>query len=194
MFDPNLNPYASPLSDAKAFDPPPVKSNAETIRREHIAHETSVKAVGLLYLLSAILLIPMGVLSSLYGFRVALEGGADATGATLVGGVGFFYMGFGALSAAMWRGFRNLQPWIKIPATVLGALGLLSIPIGTIINGYILYLMHCEKGKTVFSENYKLIIAQTPHVKYRTSPIVMALAILLVLALVSICIAGAVLS
>jgi hypothetical protein len=41
-----------------------------------------------------------------------------------------------------------------------------------LINGYILYLVFSQKGKTVFSDEYQAVIQQTPHIKYRTSIII----------------------
>ncbi len=73
-------------------------------------------------------------------------------------------------------GLRRLRGWTKIPVGVLSGLGLLSFPIGTLINGYILYLVFSEKGSRVFSPEYQEIIRQTPHIKYQTSIIVKILA------------------
>lgn len=84
-------------------------------------------------------------------------------------------------------GFKKLSPWARIAGTVLSSLGLLAFPVGTLINVYILYLLLCEKGKMVFSGEYKTIIQQTPHLKSKTSIIVWALlGILLVLLLVGL--------
>jgi hypothetical protein len=54
----------------------------------------------------------------------------------------------------------------------MSAIGLIGFPIGTIINGYILYLLVSKKGSTIFSPEYKEIIALTPGVKYKTSVVV----------------------
>jgi uncharacterized BrkB/YihY/UPF0761 family membrane protein len=53
--------------------------------------------------------------------------------------------------------------------TILSIIGLVGIPVGTLINGWILYLIHCKKGQTILSPGYQDIIAATPHVKYRRS-------------------------
>lgn len=53
--------------------------------------------------------------------------------------------------------------------SMLTVLGLLGIPIGTLISLSILYLLLSEKGRMVFSPEYKAVIAATPHVRYRTS-------------------------
>jgi len=67
---------------------------------------------------------------------------------------------------------RGLTHWGRVVGCVVSGLGLLAFPIGTVINAYILYLFLSKKGRTVFSPQYKDVIAATPHVKYRTSIIV----------------------
>jgi len=42
--------------------------------------------------------------------------------------------------------------------------------VGTLINGYILWLVLSKKGRFILSKDYAAIVAATPHVKYRTSP------------------------
>ena len=86
-------------------------------------------------------------------------------------GVGLIFVG---------RGFRRLKRWVRIPATILSGLGLLGFPLGTLINGYILYLVWSQKGKMVLSSEYQGVIAATPEVKYKTSPLVIVLLALLI--------------
>jgi hypothetical protein len=120
-----------------------VSSNAaEQIRKDHIKHEASVKSVGFLYFLAAAFLILAGV-----------GGLISGEGPNMV--VGLVFAGLGIL-----------------PTAVLSGIGLIGFPLGTIINGYILYLVLCQKGRTVFSDEYKRVIEQTPHIKYKTSIIV----------------------
>ncbi len=52
------NPYASPLATNTMT--PPVPSDAESIRKQYISHEASVKSLGLLYLLGATLMVLVG--------------------------------------------------------------------------------------------------------------------------------------
>jgi F0F1-type ATP synthase membrane subunit c/vacuolar-type H+-ATPase subunit K len=88
-------------------------------------------------------------------------------------------------------GIRKLKPWARIASGILAGLGLLAIPIGTLINAYILWLLFSKKGATVFSDDYKRIIAETPHVRQKTSIVVWVL-IGLVVALVLFGLIGAV--
>ncbi len=67
---------------------------------------------------------------------------------------------------------RKLKLWSRIGVGILSGIGLLGFPIGTLISGYILFLVFGKKGKMVFSAPYKDIIAATPHVKYKTSKVV----------------------
>ena len=91
------------------------------------------------------------------------------------------FLGLAALQIWAGIGLRRLSPWARIPSGILSGFGLLGFPIGTLINGYILYLLFSKKGTTVFSEEYKRAIAQTPHIKYRTSLVVWILLGLLLL-------------
>ena len=132
---------------------------AEQIRKDHIKHEASVKSVGFLYFLGAAFLILAGV-------------GGLVTGDGVSMAVGLVLACFGILQIWVAIGLRRLKSWARIPTAILSGIGLLVFPFGTIINGYILYLVLCQKGKTVFSDEYKLVIEQTPHIKYKTSIIV----------------------
>ncbi|HEX5221151.1 MAG TPA: DUF4339 domain-containing protein [Verrucomicrobiae bacterium] len=142
---------------------------AEQIRKDHIKHEASVKSVGFLYFLAAAFLLLAGTGGVLTG-----DGPSIAVGLVLAC--------FGILQIWVGIGLRQLKSWARIPTAVLSGIGLLGFPLGTIINGYILYLVLCQKGRTVFSDEYKRVIEQTPHIKYKTSIIVwIFLGLLLVL-------------
>lgn len=143
-------------------------AEAEAIRRAHISHEASIKSVGILYLLGAALVCLAALV-----FVAGGVGGAAGPGA-FVGGIklvvmAVFFLLFGALQGAVGLGLRRLRRWTRIAAGILSGIGLLGFPLGTLINGYILYLLFSKKGATVFSAEYQRIIAQTPHVKHRTS-------------------------
>lgn len=147
-----------------------VVSGSEQIRQAHIQHEASVKSVGFLYFMAAAVLLFGGSFSTLAG--------GDAAA------IGIFMLVFGAGLVATGIGLRKLKHWGRVAAGCLSTLGLLGFPIGTLINAYILYLLFSQKGKMVFSEDYKRIIAETPHIKYRTSIVVWVLLGLVVLILI----------
>ena len=95
-----------------------------------------------------------------------------------------FYVGFG---------LRKLDPVAKRIAVVFSVIGLLGIPIGTLISGYILWLLLSEKGVYVFSPEYKTVVENTPHIKYKTSAIVIVL-LVIVIALVALAVGAAMFS
>lgn len=141
-----------------------VNPQAEQVRREHIGHEASIKSVGELQMLGGIL---MGLISlfGLYGF--VTSNSSRAIGVAVVG-----LVAAGGMSVLfLWNGFglRRLQPSARRVGAILSVVFMIvGFPIGTIINGYILWLLVSRKGKIVFSAEYQRIIADTPHVKFRT--------------------------
>jgi len=164
MSNAGASPYAAPASNVEDVSANP---EAEAIRREHISREASIRSVGILYYLGG------GALTLAAGFVLFAPRG-DAGVFMLFGiplGVGQVVVGWG---------LRALRRWAQITSCVISGLGLLAFPVGTLINGYILYLLLSKKGRTVFTSEYKDVIAATPHVKYRTSIIVWIFLALLV--------------
>jgi hypothetical protein len=170
------NPYAAPRANIEHAE---IAGEAETIRKEHINMEASIQAVGRLYVLGSFLAL-LGFVSILI---VMVLGRGDG----VAGAIGFLpsalaMLCIGALYGTTGFGLRKLKSWARIVATIVGAIGLLGFPIGTIINGYILYLLWNRKGRTVFTPEYQNVIAATPHVKYKTSILVWIILGIIVLA------------
>lgn len=156
--------------------------DAEAIRQAHISHEASVKSVGILYYLGGGFILLGGLVG---GVGVAAEDSVrlESVAVTLILlalGAGQFWVG---------RGVRGLRAWARPWVGILSGIGLLGIPIGTLINGYILYLVFSKKGKMVFSEEYQDVISKTPHIRYQTS-IVVKILVVLVLALMALGLVG----
>jgi len=167
------NPYQAPV--AQDLPPPAIPiSNAEEVRRDHIGHEASLKSLGFLYYLGGIV-----ILCSLVGVFSALSAGS--------GGLGAAETAYIALPIAMalvqffagW-GLRRLAPWSRIVAGILSVFGLVYWPVGTIISAYSLYLIFSAKGRMIFSPQYREIVAQTPHVKYKSGLFKLLLVVLLI--------------
>jgi len=166
-----INPYAAP--NANLVDAP--MSEAERLRRQHLNHEVSIKALGTLCCLAAAgisivaLIMANAVLSASTERLAALVGQlVIVAGATLALGV----LGFG---------LRTLRPWARVPTIVLSAIGLLGFPLGTLLNAYVLYLLICRKGRFVLSARYAEVRRLTRHVKYRSAFAWIALVLLVVL-------------
>lgn len=155
------NPYATPKA---VVADPGATPEAETARREHLGHETNIKAAGGLFMLG-------GVLASFAGLSVIASGAAGAMESVAVLVIGVLLVFVAASSVVVGWGLRMLRIWARVPAIVLAVIGLLGFPIGTLINAYILWLLASRKGRMVLSAEYVAIMEATPHVKYRT-PIV----------------------
>jgi DNA-directed RNA polymerase subunit RPC12/RpoP len=150
-----------------------VDSASEEIRKAHIKHEASVKSVGILYYLGGVGVGLMGVA------MLILADGSGQSGQAWI--TALFLLMLSAGQVFTGTGLRRLKPWARVPTGILSGIGLLGFPIGTLINGWILYLVFSKKGSTVFSEQYRRVIAETPHIKYRTSVVVWILLGLLLL-------------
>lgn len=159
------NPYTAP----QLYETPALQvTAAEEIRRAHIGHEASVKSVGFLYILGA-LFAGLGAIAAFVGM-LADKDLSRSESDMMVGilpGVIFAAVTIGY--AFTGSAIRKLKPWTRIVVGIFSGLGLIAFPLGTLINGYILYLFFGKKGKMVFTPEYKDIIAATPHVKYKTS-------------------------
>ncbi len=169
-----VDPYAPPRASITPGAPEDL-ADAEVIRRQLIRHETSVRSIGTLYLFGAGTMALLAV--SLLGVSLSVMEDGDS-GVSL--GIGLLYALLAALSFYLGLGLRRLQPKVRTGVTILSGFGLLGFPVGTLVNGYILYLIHCQKGKRVMSAEYQAVIAQTPHIKYRTPLWLIILALLVI--------------
>jgi hypothetical protein len=173
-----VNPYAPPK--ARVDDVSGAASEVETIRREHIKHEAAVRSIGTLYYIG-------GGLTLIAAFLFFLGGVGQPDVAAITLTIGALYLVLSAALLVVAYGIRRLKRGARIAGIVLSILGLIGFPIGTLINGYILYLLCSAKGRRIFAPDYAEIVAATPHIKYRTSIvvwIVLALVLVFVAALV----------
>lgn len=155
-----------------------VSGDVDAIRREHLHHEGSVRGLGSLYYLSGSLLIIAGVPGFTYAAMTRLSE-SEGHAALLLGGA--ISVAMGALFLVMAWGLRRLRPWARSISTVVSCFGLFGFPFGTLIHGYILYLLHSKKGDRIFQDDYPWIIAATPSLKTNLSLVVwVAVALLIV--------------
>ena len=65
---------------------------------------------------------------------------------------------------------NNLMVWAKIVSTIFLIPTLFGFPFGTAFSGYFLWVLHSEKGKEVFSQEYRDAVRATPDMKtsYKT--------------------------
>jgi hypothetical protein len=172
-----LNPYAAPKAEVLTQVSP-----EEAERRAHISTESSIKTLGCLYLIGAILcLISLGI----FAIGITISRGsvppADellkiAAAMALLGAVGY--------------GLRRLQFWAAVLATLVsGYFIVLAVPmmpqsvLGIVIHVAIIATVLGQKGRRVMSADYLQIIASTPHIRQRTSKWVWVLLIILLIVL-----------
>jgi hypothetical protein len=174
------NPFQAPVTlfeEVESSDSP-----VEATRRKYLSHETSVKSVGALCLLGGL----FGLFTAFMLVTVS-PGGAAADASVLV--LPGFVFAMAILQLVTAYGLQKLQPWARIVTGIFSAIGLTGFPVGTLICGYILYLLFSAKGAMVFSYEYRQVIAQTPHIKYKTSP-VLWIALIILLGLIGLAVIG----
>jgi hypothetical protein len=164
-------------------DAPPVINDPVALRKQYLNHEASIRSLGTLYYLGAVFGLIGGVVA-LLGVR-----GQPAAFRFILGPIMIL------LAVLYWKigvWLRDIDVRGRVPATILACLGLIGFPIGTLISVYILYLLNSKKAAVVFSDEYFLIVEATPQIKYKTSWLVIALALLLGIILIFLLIALAV--
>jgi hypothetical protein len=172
-----MNEFSANESIQSQNSSPVTNDTAEEIRKKYINHETNVMSIGVLYYISSIILVTFGIFTV---FNPKIEPVRKLLTAV-------FSISLGIFQFCVGTGLRKLKSWARISTSILSGIGLLGFPIGTLINGYILYLVLCKKSATVFSCDYQQVIAATPQVKYKTSIIVwILLGILIVIVLLVI--------
>lgn len=150
-------------------------SEAETTRRAYLGHEAAIKSVGALYYLGAAISLLGAVLAPMP---------AKEREASIV--IGLVLAALAVAYVVVGWGVRRLKPWSRIAASVVAVPGLLGFPIGTIISGYILYLMLSKKGRRVYSAEYQGVIAATPQIRYRSTILIWFFLILILLVVIAL--------
>ncbi|MEM1070829.1 MAG: hypothetical protein AAGI63_18130 [Planctomycetota bacterium] len=172
-----FNPYA-PTTETALHPVSP--DDVEEYRRTYLTHEASCKSIGTLYLLGAILFTPIGFFALLGAASI----GSDERGIMFV--VGSLYLCLGLLQGWIGLGLRRLLNRGRTGGIILSTIGLLGFPVVTMISAYFLYLLLSEKGRVVFSPQYRDVIAKTPHIRYRTSVITWIVLLLIVVAVIAL--------
>jgi len=166
---PKINPYAPSILTEPAREE--VVSEAVRIRRQHINHETSVGAVGGCFCVVAVPLI-------LFIFFTVLAVISRGTGNFVESIISLSITAIvAAVLLATGLGLRRRSLAARVSTILLSALFLLVFPVGTIVGGYVLYLLGSKKGQTVFSAEYQEIVDETPEVKCQTTMLNIALMI-----------------
>lgn len=150
------------------------------IRQEHLWLEANIKSFGSLYLFGGVLNIIAAVGVATVGAMALSQGGEQQTIGIIQLVAAGFYVAIGGFSIAFGKGLQNLAPWARVVGIVFACIGLLGIPLGTLIAQLLLYLFLSQKGVYCFSAEYKKVVAATPEIKCPTPIWVWILLFLLV--------------
>jgi len=149
------------------------------VRSAHIAHEATLRSAGLLYFVAAIFLVLLAAITLYRGTP------AETTTTLSDPAAAALALAIAAALAVAGYGLREIKPWARVPVMSISTLGLFYFPVGTMICGYILYMVLNQKGQVIFSQEYQGIIEATPQIGYRTPLIAWVLLGLILLILFS---------
>lgn len=133
--------YAPPRAN---LDQPSPALDAE--RRKLQRQERSIRAVGWLHLFGAALALLTVLVFSFQDVHSS------------VAGMVLLMLAICALHVWIGLGLVRLDRRVRLVAGLVHGLGLLGFPIGTLINGYILYLLFCEMGERAFAAENRVRI------------------------------------
>lgn len=155
------NPYEAPQLEESGFPQDHIVGSPEEIRSMHLKHEAAVRSIGLFYYVCGgiVMILPIGIIAEdMARGLTSKDWGAVAS-----------LCGIALLPIAAAIGLRRLMPWGRMAGIVLGAIGLLVFPLGTIAGAYIIYLLMRSKNTSIFSREYRKIVTMTPQMKPKTS-------------------------
>ncbi len=164
-------------------------TEAEIIRHAHLGHEASIKSIGSLYYLGAILQAFSLALWLAGGRPELVAPGVPPETAQMLWTLRPLFRALSVVvQFGLGHGLIHLQAWARWTVLALTILGLIVVPLGALgvmmsnaliaavvlligegILGYVAYLLVSPRGGVVFSREYKVIIRKTPHVQYQTS-------------------------
>lgn len=167
----NSNPYAAVLNNP-ALRPKKKRkksddlADAVRIREDNIGWEslltqwgtftTFTGVVGLIFFVLAMIGLASGA---------SLPEGASVPGMMFLIPTLVFVVAMYVFSISVGIGLRNLSNYGRICSTIFAGLGLLAIGPGTLLCGWILYLLWAGPSNLIFSEEYRKVVKQTPHIQ-----------------------------
>ena len=156
-----INPYGPPKAEvADVVAVTEAMAAAEAIRKVYFRGEAMVRSFGAVYCFAGIVIggLVVAVLADSHGhFRNPRDAIIYLALCPVLAVLAFF----------VGRGLLALRPWARTMAVLFAFVILLDFPIGTLISGYILYLLLSEKGRRIFRNDYGEIVAATPHIKFK---------------------------
>lgn len=160
------------LQENPVGDAPGIVPELEAIRREHVAQETSIKAIGILCMLNALFVLFL-LLSAIPAGRGTFQDRSRL--GVLIGCLMAVYAPFKLyVGYALYR----LNPGVRTTAITLFLIGSIIPPV-CVFDWLFLYTLLTRKTRRVLSEDYASIIQATPGIRYR-APLFRRLILMLV--------------
>lgn len=187
-FLPGASPATSPATYAPAAGAASTGS-AEGTRRAYLAHEQNVRSIGTYFCFSGGMQLFAAVMLAICGGLAAIprpDSKASTLPLAVVAVEVVVFLILGGLTVWAGRLLRRLDRKAFVAGIIVAAIGLLGVPVGTLISVYILYLILCESGRFVLSDSYRAVVAATPEIQWKTALWVKILIGLIVLAFVSV--------
>lgn len=172
------NPYATPsMSGTNSGGS---KKQARKLRQHLLKHEGEIKSLAWLSILGGVFGLFVGVILCIVPLIASADSAIlpfEASALVLIAGV--LLLLFNGLQIVFSWYLYKLKGWAKIATTIGLVIGLLGVPLGTAACGYFLWVLHGEKGKQVFSEEYRRAMEATPDMSpsYTTLYLIIGLSI-----------------
>lgn len=131
----------------------------ERLRRENLRHESAIAAFGWFFLLGGVLGLIGFFLSLVMLLLVYFAGTVDIVWAAQLGLLSAQLI-LGVVQVTTGQNLLKLKPWSRIAATIL-SIGFIVYGIGV----WFMILAWSEKGKFIFSEQYRTAFEATPYIK-----------------------------
>lgn len=169
------NPYLSPQSSAEIPEEDIPRLKALYTRREFIGREESILTMSLLCLLTGVAVLGIPIIWMAEG-RPALAPPEDwnldyvrpqmfSIAMNLIAPL----LSSAILLAAGWN-LRRFNTSGRVLGSMVSVMTVLVLfPIGLLIGGYFLFILHETKGRAVFSRDYLAVVAATSDLKASAS-------------------------
>jgi hypothetical protein len=159
---PAFNPYTPPQAD---LDPPAARTSISA-RASMMKYEVGIRSVGTVFLFIGLILLMAGSIVLAFHREYWIGGLSALAGAAV----------------AFWVdcGLQKLRGSARTVAMILAGIGLLGFPVITLVSLHILFVLGNKSARAVFTPDYARIIAATPHINHKQSPVfrlVLAIAI-----------------
>ena len=167
----NTNPYAAVLNNP-ALRPKKKKkktddlADAVRVREENLNWDSNITEWGTFVTFTSVVGLVFYVLG-----MIGIVSGAGGQSAPTLPAIAILIPVAIAIAAlyvfmiSVGIGLRNLTSYGRICGTIFAGLGLLAIGPGTLLSAWLLYLFWAGPSNLIFSEKYREIVKQTPHIQ-----------------------------